>query len=321
MGGLSYAAQKIGLSVWAGVDISAEALNSYKYNFPKATTVNGDLEDIAVVEQIEKVAVFQKNKKDKLIIVSGPPCQGFSVVGSRIKDDPRNKVIISVAKAIARIKPDAALIENVPAIHNAIYSATVKRFRRILNTAGYRICCIELNAYQFGVPQNRRRAIHFILPFGIEKNEVFNYLKGFHRRAQTVKETLANLPNPPLRPLNYDPIQSNTSLPNHYSMRHTKNVILKIASIKPGKGPLSYRKLDPESYAATLISGHRAPPVHYDQPRSITVREALRLQGFPDSFRIMGQFANQMTQVTNAVPAPLGVAGLSVIVKFIGEKQ
>ncbi len=79
---------------------------------------------------------------------------------------------------------------------------------------------------------------------------------------------------------------------------------------------MSYRKLDPTKPANTLFSGHRAPPVHYKYPRSITVREAARLQGFPDDFRIYGSFANQMTQVTNAVPPPLARTVLQVLAEF-----
>ena len=108
-------------------------------------------------------------------------------------------------------------------------------------------------------------------------------------------------------------------MPNHYAMRHSLAVKKKIATIEPGKGPLSYRKLDPQSHAATLLSGHRAPPTHYCQPRSITVREALRLQGFPDDFKIMGPFSKQMAQATDSVPAKLGEAAVAVLVDLLGE--
>ena len=80
----------------------------------------------------------------------------------------------------------------------------------------------------------------------------------------------------------------------------------------------SYRKLHPARSSNTLISGHRAPPAHYDQPRSITVREAARLQGFPDTFRVYGPFANQMGQVTNAVPPPLARVALEVLCDVAG---
>ena len=73
----------------------------------------------------------------------------------------------------------------------------------------------------------------------------------------------------------------------------------------PGTGPMSYRRRHPVRPANMFFSGHRAPTAHFNEPRSITVRKAARLQGFPDTFRAYGTFANQMEQVTNAVPPPL----------------
>jgi DNA (cytosine-5)-methyltransferase 1 len=90
----------------------------------------------------------------------------------------------------------------------------------------------------------------------------------------------------------------------------------KIAALKPGTGPMSYRRLNLSGPSKTLFSGHRAPPAHFREPRSITVREAARLQGFPDSFRVYGSFANQMEQVTNAVPPPLAKSVLQVLAEL-----
>ena len=81
---------------------------------------------------------------------------------------------------------------------------------------------------------------------------------------------------------------------------------------------MSYRRLHPEQPSNTLFSGHRAPPAHFEEPRSITVREAARLQGFPDDFRIYGSFGNQMQQVTNAVPPPLAQVVLRVLSNLVG---
>jgi len=68
---------------------------------------------------------------------------------------------------------------------------------------------------------------------------------------------------------------------NHIPMRHGRKVIEKIKKIKPGEGPLSYRKLDPAKLAPTVVCGHRALPCHYATPRTIAPREAARLQKFP----------------------------------------
>lgn len=317
MGGFSYAAQKANLSIWAGIDTSHAALSSFKENFPNALSILGDISNNILIEQI-KSNIETKRSNNGLIVISGPPCQGFSDAGTRCVDDPRNEVLVSVAKAIVLISPDAALVENVSALSKAKNTQVLHRFQAVLNTAGYHVHSLEINALEFGVAQNRRRLIYFILPFRVKKKRIQDELIKFHRPTKKVKDILDDLPIPPVRPISYDPSKDYGAIANHYAMQHSDKVKQKILTIEPGKGPLSYRKLNPESFAATLISGHRAPPAHYDQPRSITAREALRLQGFPDSFRLMGPFSKQMEQATNAVPAPLGEAVIDVIVSFLG---
>lgn len=319
MGGLSYAAQESGLDVWVGVDTSSAALSTFSYNFPTASAVLGDISCEDVLEQITKEVQSKRKENERLIVVSGPPCQGFSDAGPRMAEDPRNEVLVSVAKAIVHLGAEAALVENVSALRKARNSQIVRKFRAILNGANYHVYSFELNAFDFGVPQKRRRVIYFVLPIPIKRSHVLQRLKLYHRAALTVWEVLNDLPVPQVRPLEYDPSKSNGSFPNHYAMRHSESVQSKIASIKQGAGPLSYRKLDPSAYAPTLLSGHRAPPAHYGQSRSITVREALRLQSFPDSFIIMGPFSRQMEQVTNAVPALLGEASINVLLQLLRE--
>jgi DNA (cytosine-5)-methyltransferase 1 len=321
MGGLSFAAQNVGLSICAGIDISPHAIDSFKINFPKALAIYSDISNEIVTKEIIK-KIYPKNRDaKKFIIVSGPPCQGFSDAGPRCSDDPRNKILISVAKAIVRFKPNAAIVENVSALRKEKNSTIVNRFHEILNKSGFHIHCFELNALDFGVPQERRRVMYFIFPFRVTRDSIQVELNKYHQPPKTVRDVLDDLPVPPVRPFTYDPNKDNGILTNHFAMLHSEKVKNKIANIEPGKGPLSYRKLNPESYAATLISGHRAPPSHYEQLRSITVREALRLQGFPDNFRVMGIFSKQMEQVSNSVPVPLGNAVIGALNRLLEEYQ
>lgn len=321
MGGLSYAARDSGLDIWLGVDNSSAALSSYKHNFPLARAIHGDVSEMYLSEKVLREIPFTRTDKKKFIVVSGPPCQGFSDAGLRRMGDPRNNILVSVAKFIVYLNAEAALVENVSALRKPRNSKILQRFRAVLNTGGYHVYSFELNAFDFGVPQKRRRMIYYVLPFYIKKNQISQKLKQYYQMPKMVEEIIGDLPIPPVRPTDYDPNKNEGILPNHFAMRHSEVVRNKIANIKPGTGPLSYRKLNPNSYAATLISGHRAPPAHYEQPRSITVREALRLQSFPDDFRVMGPFSKQMEQVTNAVPALLGIATIGTLHQLLTEKQ
>jgi len=103
------------------------------------------------------------------------------------------------------------------------------------------------------------------------------------------------------------PQPDGTALTNASTMRHSQRVIDKIKSIAPGKGPISYRRLETD-LARTLVAGHRALPVHPTLDRTISVREAARIQGFPDSYVFCGPRAEQPLQVANAVPPPVAFA-------------
>lgn len=312
LGGISLAASQMGFSILAGVDIDKNALKTFSKNFNGAVAFEGSVRSSLILEKCN--ALVNEKPKSSLVIVSGPPCQGFSMAGSRDPKDKRNKVLIGVAHAIAKLKPKCALIENVSMVLAEKYESRVERFEKILNDAGYHIVRIILDACDFGIPQKRRRTFFLISKRKLIRESILLKIERFKRPMVGASEVLRDLPTPAPRPNSYSDEMASDGLFNHFAMQHSKSVIEKIRNILPGTGPMSYRKLHPLKPSNTLFSGHRAPPAHYSEPRSITVREAARLQGFPDNFRIYGSFSNQMNQVTNAVPPPLASIVLRVLV-------
>lgn len=304
LGGLSIAAQRCGIEPILGLDISSAALKTYLSAFPGASIINGDISQLSVLEQSRVIAT--KNGNVPLYIFSGPPCQGFSVAGPRDPLDPRNRVITAVSKAIVSLKPEAAIIENVPSILSPRNSRRLASVLNPLIKAEYNVLRIILNAQTYGVPQRRRRAFLIITRIKISEADFRKNLAKYQKPEITVEEAFKGLGRPPVRLKDRQKAQLVVGTPtNHIAMRHSKEVRAKIAALGPGEGPLSYRRLRLDKPAQTLISGHRAPPAHPTQARSITVREAARLQGFPDNFQIYGNFGAQLQQVTNAVPPPL----------------
>jgi DNA (cytosine-5)-methyltransferase 1 len=227
-------------------------------------------------------------------------------------------VLVAVARAIAALQPDCALIENVSMVFSDDHQDRLELFETTLLEAGYFTRALLLDAGDFGVPQKRKRAFFMVTRCQLAEDKIIARLEELKRSPVTVAAALRDLPSPPVRPDRYSDEQDNGEISNHYAMQHSPRVKEKIAAIKPGTGPMSYRRLHPTRSSNTLFSGHRAPPAHFAEARSITVREAARLQGFPDSFRIYGAFANQMEQVTNAVPPPLTKAVLRVLTGFCG---
>ena len=318
LGGMSLAAQKTGLQILAGVDINASALKTFSKNFPSAKKLEGSVRSTAILSECEKLFDASKAEGKRTVILSGPPCQGFSAAGSRDPADPRNQVLVAVARAITKLKPDCALVENVSMLLADKHNDRIKSFIQVLNEGGFQVTHIILNAAEFGVPQNRRRAFFLISNSPLHEKEVLSRLEAFKVEAVGAQKVLQDLPRPKVRPDDYHDERDYGTIPNHVAMQHSQAVRKKIAGIKPGTGPMSYRRLHPNRLSNTLFSGHRAPPAHYSQSRSITVREAARLQGFPDDFRIYGIFSKQMEQVTNAVPPPLTEAVLKVLLETTG---
>lgn len=314
LGGLSLAAQDLGMHVSAGVDVNASALKTFAKNFPNARPILGSVRSSKVLGLCEEALFDNRPSGLATAIVSGPPCQGFSVAGTRDPMDPRNQVLNAVARAIVRIQPDFALIENVSMVLGDQHDDRIKRFEGALSDGEYHVTHVLLDAAEFGVCQRRKRAFFLATKAPLDREQFLVSLNKHKRPARNVEDALRGLPVALERPERYSDEEDYGMLPNHFAMRHSQRVKEKIAAIAPGKGPMSYRRLHPARLSNTLISGHRAPPAHYAEARSITVREAARLQSFPDSFRIYGSFGNQMEQVTNAVPPLLARAVLSTLV-------
>lgn len=304
MGGLSAAAQKSGATIVGGVDPDANALETFRFNLPNAVGWQHDITQHDVAQFINENELAGVD-----YVVSGPPCQGFSVAGTRKEDDPRNKVLVATAEWIVGINPTGALVENVTGLLHERYKSIRTTFTETLETARYAVEQITVKASRFGVPQRRERVLFFVTRDPIEKDDILARISRLYRVPMTVAETIGDLPEPPV----HGKVNGSTVIPNHVAMDHSDAVKDKIRDISPGGGPISYKKLESGGSAATLICGNRAAPVHYEQNRAITVREALRLQGFPDEFRVQGTFSNQMQQVVNSVPLPLGVAAFEVL--------
>lgn len=314
LGGLSLAARQLGMIVAAGVDTDGDALRTFARNFPDAAAIEATVSGTKLIQQCEASPTRYRHSEAPLVILSGPPCQGFSAAGSRNPRDKRNKVLLGVARAIKALRPHCALVENVQMLLAPKHRVKLRVFESHLKAAGYHVLPVKLNAKDYGVPQKRERAFFLVTSEALDARQVAQRFTELRQHEIPCATRLDDLPPAETRGATYsDESEATGNHPNHLAMRHSAGVQIKIAAIKPGTGPMSYRKLDPSKPANTLFSGNRAPPAHYAYPRSITVREAARLQGFPDDFRIYGSFANQMMQVTNAVPPLLSSSRSSFV--------
>ncbi|EJL6600490.1 MULTISPECIES: DNA cytosine methyltransferase [Vibrio] len=336
-GGLSYGFEMAGFESIVGVDIDAPALQTFAHNHPHARALQLDLSE---PESIEKI-VSEINGRKVEIIVAGPPCQGFSLTGTRNENDKRNKLFYSVFQLAERIKPQFIVIENVPGIAN-LYQGRARRaildeFKRL----GYSSSEKLMYAPDYGIPQIRKR-MFFV---GVLGEVEFEFPKPTHNEENyvTCEEAIGDLPSLVLDLGNeqveysieaqsqYQKIMRKDSklLYNHVGTKHSDLVVSVIRQVPeggnhkdlpPGVGDSrkfneAWTRYHSQKPSKTIDTGHRNH-FHYKWDRVPTARENARLQSFPDKFHFVGPKTQQYKQIGNAVPPLLGFALGKQIIKM-----
>lgn len=328
-GGLSRGFLEAGFKISLGVDNDRTSLETFKLNHNHTESLFLDLFNKNSIK-------FIKNKMKSYpdVVIGGPPCQGFSLTGTRNFDDKRNQLYLAMIEAVKELKPKAFLIENVPGLAR-LYEGTVKdeiikRFTKL----GYAVNMEILCAADYGVPQMRKR-VFFV---GLKKNiGKFEFPKPILNSDQyiTTAEAIGDLPgreneigteedeysSEPETEYQRKMRGKQNILFNHVATQHT-NLVKSIISQVPEGG--NYKNLPPgvgnnrkfhEAWtryhsgkpSKTIDTGHRNH-FHYKWNRIPTVRENARLQSFPDDFKFIGTKTDQNRQVGNAVPPLLGYA-------------
>lgn len=306
-GGLDLGAHFAGFRTLLVSDIIPAYTDTIKLNLPQVSVYNNDAMDLNG-EKIRDMAHFYG---DLDLIMAGPPCQAFSIMGKRRSlSDPRGKLTIKYFELVSELHPKAFLFENVPGlltVNNGQDFQNLVDF--IKSETNYRIFKTKLNASNFGIPQERERI--FIVGFREDihcNGFVFpTHATGFYH------ELL-----PDRMPSKYA-LEDVDGLPNQVIRVHTEAVKKRFAAVPQGgrdRGSYSDR-IDPEIPSGTVLIGSSAggarPFIHPYEPRAITVRESARLQSFPDWYVFSGSRTEQYRQVGNAVPPLLAFEILSKI--------
>jgi DNA (cytosine-5)-methyltransferase 1 len=316
-GGLSEGFRQAGFRIALAVDGDRHAAQTYRANHPGVPVAEEDVSKLTP-ESIRELAVAG-DRVDA--VIAGPPCQGYSAAGKRSPEDQKNFLFRQVARLAKELKAEFLVMENVPGVRRVNGQKFLRRILDHLRSNGFSASRHLLNAQDFGVPQRRKR--YFFLARWRDAGPrpsppepaVQTYEPGLLRRR------LKDLPGfgPGVRAEYYE-LPDGTHLLNGSTMRHSEKVVKKISKLKAGEGPISYRRLD-EDAARTLIAGHRALPVHPWLDRTISVREAARIQGFRDDYVFCGPPSEQPLQVANAVPPALAKAvGVSVFQAWQGGR-
>jgi len=323
-GGFSLAAENEGLSVRLAIENDAHAVATYKANF--RTGSDGHLllaEDIREIDfAVAKRRAFPNGMRCDLIL-GGPPCQGYS--RHRINDagvgDDRNDLIHSYFDCVKELQPTAFLMENVPGMLWQRHSAYVREFYRRGRAAGYRIFDpVILDARDYGVPQRRKRV--FILGFQreVELSDLTWPPKPTHGPVardgteewidcrDAFRPAPVDDPNDMHMSHGKELIAAFKNTPANGGGRHQSGRVLKCHVGHDGHKDV-YGRIDPSKPAPTMTTACINPSkgrfVHPTLHHGITVRQAARIQTFPDTFVFSGGLMAAGRQVGNAVPVRL----------------
>jgi DNA (cytosine-5)-methyltransferase 1 len=302
-GGLSAGFRREGFHVALAVEMDRNAAQSYRVNNPGVPVIEGDVRKIRVPRILRALGLHPGRIT---AVIAGPPCQGFSAAGPREPRAERNLLFRSVARIAKGVRASVLVMENVPGLKRVGGVSFERKILEYFRGCGYIGSFTEVDASKFGVPQRRRRLI-FICARRASDISSFRLRPLESVGRPSVRRALGGLPSPYKMPRQSRRRIRHKAIYNHRVMTHSARVIRKIRRIRPGEGPISYRRLRLD-LAHTIIAGHRAMPVHPRQHRTITVREAARLQTMPDTFRFLGPHSEQPLQAANVVPYRLSRA-------------
>ena len=315
-GGMSLGFEKAGYNVQLGVDIWRDALATYRFNHHNSTGLCADMSSLTGDEVSEILGT-----KSVDVIIGGPPCQGFSVAGKRIVDDERNKLYKGFVRMVSYFTPLAFVMENVPNIlsigDGVIKQSILDDFQKL----GYNVETKVLLASDYGVPQNRRRAVFVGLRngfFDFNIPTVDHIITTEEALSDLTEDTIANGASYPIAPTcDYQRMMRVNSnvVWNHDVTLHNEQTKRIIALVPDGgnykdlpkdlqetrRVHIAWTRLNSKKPSITIDTGHRHH-FHYKWNRVPTVRESARIQSFPDDFIFLCSKTSQYKQVGNAVP-------------------
>ena len=299
IGGFRIALESVGAKCVFSSEIDKWASETYKRNFGEFP--NGDI-----------TKINESEIPDHDILCAGFPCQSFSIAGYRKGfEDARGVMFFEVARILKEKKPSAFILENVRGILNHDHGKTLETIHTTIDSIGYDFFECLMNTKHYGLPQNRER--WFCV--GFKKNlKITNF------------EFPAKIP---LEKTLFDFIEENVQgheitkiakkhVRSHYARFSNKNDnFMTIASeIRPSRCIMKSDGISP-CLTAKMGTGGNNVPVIVELERKFTVRECLRLMGFPEKYKIKDQSLQSYKQIGNSVVVPIVSSIASRIVKKI----
>lgn len=337
-GGLSLGFLKDNHKIVEAVEFDPFIANTYKLNHPEVNVIVDD------IKNVDKAELFKFGDAD--LIIGGPPCQGFSMAGARIRtgfiDDPRNYLFKHYFNIVKSVKPKAFIMENVKGIttmqNGEIFREILKIFAdsELLEGQPYTINYRLVKAVEFGIPQKRERIIiigtlksdyNFDTLWSKTKDDIKKEIPSFFDKV-SVRDAIGNLGETsadgnikkPQPITDYEKYLSSESdvITNHIKTKHSEKAIIRMKQIQSGENyevlnekinsvhSGAYGRLTWDEPSRTITTRFDTPAggrfIHPKEDRTLSPREAARLQSFPDDFIFYGNKTSICKQIGNAVP-------------------
>ena len=338
-GGMALGAKMAGIKIQTAVEIEPYVADTYQLNHEDTHVI---------VDNIENVTNFDMKKAEEPVIMfGGPPCQGYSNSNRRTRsiENPKNWLFKQFLRCAKLVMPNWIVIENVKGLVNMKNGFFLEEILNDLKNLGYKTSYKVLNAVNFGVPQKRER----IFIVASLKNRNFKFPEPNKDEFITVADAISDLPflkNGEKNDLmNYkrSPESDYAKKMRRNSKKSTQNYVTKnsdliISRYKhiPQGGnwkniPDSlmknykdhtrchhgiYRRLCEKEPSVVIGNYRKNMLVHPNQDRGLSIREAARLQSFPDNYKFAGTLTSKQQQVGNAVPPLLARAVFQQIIKY-----
>lgn len=319
-GGIALGFKFSGYNVAYAFDIDPDAVATFSRNISDSVEQR-DANDPKLIDRINEVV-----GNNPYVIAGGVPCQGFSQQRRGSDKDPRNNLVLRYAHLVSRLskRPFAVILENVTYLDSPRGRDILRQYLQQIEALDYQVFRHDMNSADYGVPQLRHRIILVAI-----QATAAGYYQGPKQitagRWPTIGEFLSDLPDPS------DETLFSTNIANHTPSSEGKLNKRRIAYVDMGMGRMAippdlqlgchtrygghldvYGRLDWFSQARTITGGFdsftRGEYAHPFLHRSITAREAARIQGVPDWFVFEGNRAAVRRQIGNAVPPPMAFA-------------
>jgi DNA (cytosine-5)-methyltransferase 1 len=326
-GGLTLGLVDAGWRPILAIEHWPDAVETHRLNFPEARVLGDDIRGVTA----KRMARAMDDRPDW--VVGGPPCQGFSTVGKRIRNDQRNFLMHEFRRIVNLLEPQGFLIENVLGLRDMSWHGQITE---CFEELGYAVSFHVLRAADHGVPQLRRRVI-------FAGHQCLGYFQGVeptHTESNwvTVEDAIGDLPEleaggsastydrAPFTDFQRRARRGSNVLQGHRVSRHPDYLVEAISHIPDGGNRRSipdhlqpssgfhntYSRLNSRAPAVAVTQNMGKPSgtrcIHPFQHRGLSAREGARLQTFPDRFHFTGGQTSQRLQIANAVPPALGRA-------------